>query len=580
MTRARSIIATLATACAAATATAWGQVGHWTPVSDPGIQVIAASPDGGAWFALSGTTGLRTVDRGANWAPLDFNIREIAESPGTGTLVGVSALGIYYSNDAGGHWTRSASPPVFDGTATQLSALAPIGAQPGLMYATRGFTDGLGAGFVPEIVIRSRDGGATWQDLDAAGFRDSAPSVAPSPVKAGLVFVGNTAGVYRSRDGGDTWLKVRSAPALPGGNRVVADRSDSRVAYAVTTSDVWVTEDEGDTWRQGAPLHVAPRLRVLADPATSRRLWIVSSAGEVFETRDAARSWSQHTIRGETTLGSVGINSELLPGPAVAVIAGGTSRTLMASQGSTNTTDVSYELDVSSQRLVIGPDLWFNPQQPGWGLSLIQHASGQLFAVWFTYTAEGNPTWLYMPGGTWTDANTFVADLYQAQGTPYNRNWQTNEFFFHLAGSGTLRFNDRNSGSASFTLKSGGRFDSPISRMYYGPRPPSYAAWSAMGDLYYNPSESGWGLALHQQYGTTFGTWFTFGTNGEPTWFVMPNGLQDVYRPTARPGTAYSPTGVTVSRVGTSSITGLPEVRFNFTVDGYSSWSRIERMPY
>ena len=568
----------LATACA----TAWAQVGHWTPVSPPAIQIVAATLDGAAWFALSEGAGLRSVDRGANWIPLPSNIREIVPVPGTGVLVGRSALGIYYSDNAGLHWTKSASPPVFESDAGLLGDLAPLGAQPGLMYATRGSFDGLmgGVGYYPVYVVRSRDGGVTWQDLAPTEFRDTMPSVAPSAVKPGLVFVGNTQGVYRSRDGGDTWQKVRSAPGAAGVNRVIVDRADSRVAYAVSTSDVWVTEDEGDTWRQGAPLHVAPSLRVFADPLVARRLWIVSSMGEVFESRDAARTWSQHTIRGEVQLGN-SRQSPAFVGPPVAVIADGAARTLLASAGfASNTTDVSYSLDVTNQRLVLGPDLWFNPQQPGWGLSLIQHASGQVFAVWFTYTADGQPTWLYMPGGTWSDANTFVADLYQAQGTPFNRNWVSNQFFFKRVGDATLHFDDRNNGSASFRLQTGERFNSPIARMLYGPRPPSSNAWSGMGDLFYNPSESGWGLALHEQYATTFGTWFTFGASGEPTWFVMPNGLGDVYRPLASPGTAYSPKGVTVARVGTSSITVLPELRFNFTVDGYSSWSRIERMPY
>ena len=30
-------------------------------------------------------------------------------------------------------------------------------------------------------------------------------------------------------------------------------------------------------------------------------------------------------------------------------------------------------------------DLWWNPNESGWGLNIVQHASRNIFAVWFTY---------------------------------------------------------------------------------------------------------------------------------------------------------------------------------------------------
>jgi photosystem II stability/assembly factor-like uncharacterized protein len=566
MTRAAMILLALLAAGLPASA----QVGHWTPASEPGTQVYATTLDGAAWFASSATGGMRSTDRGATWVPLPFEIARVAQSAGTGNVfVGTAKSGLYYSSDAGATWSRAAAPPSF----YQTSDLAPVGAQPGLLYATSGFSDGISGLQVPQSVVRSRDGGASWQALNDAEFFDTLVCVAPSPVKPSLVFVGNLNGIYRSRDGGDTWQKVRSAsiaPVWPWGNRVVADARDSRVVYAVTAGEVWVSEDEGDTWRQGATLHVSKGwLRLVADPASARRLWVVAPDGMAFETRDAARTWSQHTMSGETTLGWS------YQQPAISVVAEGPSRRLVSGGAGR-----SYSLDVSSQRLVLGPDLWWNPQQPGWGLSLIQHPSGQMFAIWFTYTAEGKPTWLYMPGGAWSDANTFVATLYKASGTPYGRTWRPAEFSYQNVGFAQLHFDDRNNGFASFVLHSGTRVETPIARMMYGPVPPSVDAWSGTGDLFYNPSESGWGISFHQQFKTTFGTWFTFDAASEPTWFVMPNGMADVYRATARPGAAYSPAGVTVERVGTAWTTTVPEARFNFTIDGFTFWSRLERLPF
>ena len=30
-------------------------------------------------------------------------------------------------------------------------------------------------------------------------------------------------------------------------------------------------------------------------------------------------------------------------------------------------------------------DMWWNPSESGWGISFAQHASNQVFAVWYTY---------------------------------------------------------------------------------------------------------------------------------------------------------------------------------------------------
>jgi hypothetical protein len=42
-----------------------------------------------------------------------------------------------------------------------------------------------------------------------------------------------------------------------------------------------------------------------------------------------------------------------------------------------------------------------------------------LFAVWFTYDAGGAPTWLVMPSGFWSDAQTYEGRIYRATGTTW-----------------------------------------------------------------------------------------------------------------------------------------------------------------
>src|SRR5205085_11828251 len=74
-------------------------------------------------------------------------------------------------------------------------------------------------------------------------------------------------------------------------------------------------------------------------------------------------------------------------------------------------------------------DLWWNPNESGWGVSFAQHAgSTQVFAVWYTYhprvtgTAGANkPLWIVMPGGQWSSPNSISGTVYVANGMPFNQ---------------------------------------------------------------------------------------------------------------------------------------------------------------
>jgi hypothetical protein len=61
-------------------------------------------------------------------------------------------------------------------------------------------------------------------------------------------------------------------------------------------------------------------------------------------------------------------------------------------------------------------DLWWNPAESGWGLNFAQHPSGQAFATWFVYGADGLPLWYVVPGGKWLDGTTFQGDVYATTG--------------------------------------------------------------------------------------------------------------------------------------------------------------------
>ena len=95
-------------------------------------------------------------------------------------------------------------------------------------------------------------------------------------------------------------------------------------------------------------------------------------------------------------------------------------------------------------------DLWWNPNESGWGFNIIQHGTGVLFCVMFTYAAPEKPIWYVIPGGTWTTTTTFTGDVYQVAGSsasiPFVGSAATK------VGSATLSFSDQDNGTLSMTV--------------------------------------------------------------------------------------------------------------------------------
>jgi len=82
-------------------------------------------------------------------------------------------------------------------------------------------------------------------------------------------------------------------------------------------------------------------------------------------------------------------------------------------------------------------DLWWNPDEPGWGLNVSQQAD-VLFVTTFVYNAQGQPVWyagtLTYVGEDITGSRTWSGDLYSTNGSPFLSPYDPRMFVTHKVG--------------------------------------------------------------------------------------------------------------------------------------------------
>jgi hypothetical protein len=93
-------------------------------------------------------------------------------------------------------------------------------------------------------------------------------------------------------------------------------------------------------------------------------------------------------------------------------------------------------------------DMWWIPSESGWGMSIIQHANGKLFSVWFTYGSDGKPTWYVIPGGAWVTPARWVGTMYRTTGPPLYGRFDPAAVTVTMVGGASIEFS--NSDAAVF----------------------------------------------------------------------------------------------------------------------------------
>jgi lysyl endopeptidase len=97
-------------------------------------------------------------------------------------------------------------------------------------------------------------------------------------------------------------------------------------------------------------------------------------------------------------------------------------------------------------------DMWSDPAEAGWGLSIQQHLSNKTFVTWFAYDVDGLPTWFVMTDPQWTSAATLEGSLYRTTGTAWDQPWQDAKLTVMPAGTGRIDFGYNGAATATLTV--------------------------------------------------------------------------------------------------------------------------------
>jgi photosystem II stability/assembly factor-like uncharacterized protein len=249
----------------------------------------------------------------------------LATAPNGTILAGVEPAGLFRSEDRGATWehvnglTEHESRPTWEPGAGGLilHTIVP--------HPTDGARTWVGISAVG--VFESRDAGATWEPRNSGVRADFNPD--PYPITGQCVhkfamaagepetlYQQNHCGMYRSTDGGLTWTDL-SANGLPSdfGFPLVAHPRDPETFWIIplngadrgrfvpeASAAVWKTEDRGDTWQRnadGLPQNDA-YLSVLREAMARDTLDPVGVAfgtksGQLWHSRDEGRSWERIT---------------------------------------------------------------------------------------------------------------------------------------------------------------------------------------------------------------------------------------------------------------------------------------------
>jgi photosystem II stability/assembly factor-like uncharacterized protein len=287
---------------------------HWGP------SVFRSDDLGGTWHETEGGTIRFPAETGAALVRA-WQLQPAGSEQPDVVWAGVEPAALFRSDDAG--QTFSLVEPLWrhphrqqwmpGGGGECLHTVVPHPSDP----------DRLLVGVSAAGVYRSDDGGKSWTasntGIDAWRMPDQRPTFgqcvhkfAAHPERPDQLFLQNHGGVYRSDDGGTTWRAIGDGlpadfgfplavhPHRPGTAYVYPLVKDEHRMPPDSRCRIYRTADAGETWEAlsaGLPQEHAYvsvlRDALCTDDADPAGVYFGTRAGEVFASRDEGDSWSE-----------------------------------------------------------------------------------------------------------------------------------------------------------------------------------------------------------------------------------------------------------------------------------------------
>jgi photosystem II stability/assembly factor-like uncharacterized protein len=316
----------------------WQKVGGGLP-ADAEVRTIEIHPrDPQVLYAGTQHGPYRSTDGGQHWTGFPFpdpgmTVWSFLFDPSNPRRMyaGTAPAAIYQSEDGGESWKKlpGVKPPhrVKMSFPTRVIKLAVDPSNPRELYA----------GLEVDGLLRSLDGGVTWEDCgqelvkladrphlksrivsdtDIEGMMDS-HALCISSAQPGTVFLALRMGLFRSADRGKSWedMEVGRFSPLTYARDVQVSPHDPRTLFACLSpaarsedGSLYRSDDLGTSWRRidrGVKAK-STMMNMALHGKDPDQVYCATRFGQVFGTQDGGKTWSEHqTPEGMTDIYTV-----------------------------------------------------------------------------------------------------------------------------------------------------------------------------------------------------------------------------------------------------------------------------------
>jgi hypothetical protein len=231
---------------------------------------------------------------------------------------------------------------------------------------------------------------------------------------------------------------------------------------------------------------------------------------------------------------------------------------------------------------------WGGPQGNGWGLSIMEQGD-TLVVGWYYFDATGKPVWLIVPGCAWNANKTICSGSLQRATSSWFGNYRAADVRLAQVGTATLSFNEDGSARFDYTVD-GTSGSKSITRLGLGGNP--LAPFDLTNVWWGGQNQNGWGLSLFVAGQTLAGVWYTYDTQGQPTWMLFNGGgwqnptryRTQLFRATGAPmiGAAYDASRLNAQPVGELyfEFTDINTAEMTYLVDGLLQFKPISKQKF